>query len=313
MRPIKSFAAILFLSCSALSVAHAQKFQINQFSFESQKEFIEQGYRCGTATPPDVQRTQDRARLGVFRKINGAFLLEATVTQIPVNFHVIQNDDGSGDVSDDVLDNQIKVLNDAYAKDMIHFVKANVDRTKNTKWYTMGKGSVAEVEAKGALGKNPETQLNLYTAGIQGGLLGWATFPFDLAANPKMDGVVILNTSVPGGAANPYNLGKTAVHECGHWLGLYHTFQGGCQPPGDEVDDTPPEATPATGSCDSNKGRSTCGGIDDFSNYMDYVDDNCMDHFTDGQKQRMQLQIATYRSQLLPVNTRSMIKALPSQ
>ena len=124
---------------------------------------------------------------------------------------------------------------------------------------------------------------------------GRATFPWDCASSTSMDGVVIDSGTVPGGNLPPYNLGDTLTHEVGHWISLYHTFQGGCFG-GDQVDDTPAENAPIYG-CPTKAVDScpTLPGLDPYTNFMDYTDDACMFTFSAGQFARMQTYFSAYR------------------
>ena len=220
---------------------------------------------------------------------------------VPVAFHVITAQNGAGALSQADIDAQIKVLNDAFSgatggpDTPFRFELTSVDTTANNSWYRMSPGSNAESQAKSSLRTGGPETLNVYTANLGGGLLGWATFPDSFANNPSDDGVVLLVSSLPNGSSAPFNEGDTGTHEVGHWLGLYHTFQGGCGGTGDGVGDTPAERSAASG-CPM--GRDTCpsAGADPITNFMDYSDDSCMFEFSPGQVARMDAAFTTYRA-----------------
>lgn len=258
-------------------------------------------HRCHAVAPEAAERARIDENLTAFLRMKqargGETHRAVGSVSIPVWFHVINKGAGiaNGDIPQSQIDDQMAVLNAAYANTPFTFTLAGVDRTTNATWYAMAPGSAAEKNAKNALRQGGPETLNLYTAKPGGGLLGWATFPSNYQAQPKQDGVVVLFSSVPGGTSAPYNEGDTGTHEVGHWLGLYHTFQGGCKNPGDSVADTAAEKSAAYG-CPV--GRDSCtgkAGLDPITNFMDYTDDSCMNIFTAAQSTRMDQMHAQYR------------------
>ena len=221
--------------------------------------------------------------------------VQAQAVTVPVYFHVIRSSSGAGGVTTTQIDNQIKMMNTAFGAAGFTFVLAGVDYTNNDQWYTCSTTG-CETKMKSALRKGSADDLNFYTNNMGQGLLGWATFPWSYASSPTMDGVVVLQSSLPGGSTANYNEGDTGTHEVGHWMGLYHTFQGGCTSPGDSVNDTPYESSGASG-CPT--GRDSCAslaGLDPITNFMDYSYDSCMYEFTPGQDSRSISMWNTYRA-----------------
>jgi hypothetical protein len=233
---------------------------------------------------------------------------------VNVYFHVIMDgpdtgadDDVTGDIPQTWITDQMTVLHDAYVASGFNFVYGGTDRTNEPAWFEGLVPGGQEKAMKTALHKGGYWDLNVYTADLGAGLLGWATFPVKNAKGTKlaMDGVVIYHESLPGGTADfgtdaVYNQGDTLTHEAGHWLSLYHTFQGGCSKKGDQVDDTPAEAGPNF-FCDPIDSCLNDGqGPDLIHNFMDYGDDICLDSFTAGQTNRMHLNWDALRN-LAPV------------
>jgi hypothetical protein len=257
--------------------------------------------RCSTRHVDDLEKASiDQDIAGHKAKVDAGLAQRVTGGTIDVYFHVINKGTGvsNGDVTSTMINSQINVLNAAYAPWGWQFRLVATDRTTNSIWFNTCDQASSENAMKGALRRGTADDLNVYSCNPGGGLLGWATFPSSYASAPTDDGVVLLHSSLPGGSAAPYNLGDTATHEVGHWMGLYHTFQGGCQKGNDQVSDTPAEKSPAFG-CPT--GRDTCtkgpagAGLDPIENFMDYTDDACMDRFSSGQDTRMDDAFSTYR------------------
>lgn len=220
---------------------------------------------------------------------------------IPVVVNVIHSNSNEN-ISEEQIRSQITVLNHDFArcnadKDQIpeefsalaadikirfDLKKINSKFSTRTEWGT--NDEMKFLSSGGIDAADPEGHLNIWVCNIGGGILGYAQFPGD---NPLTDGIVISPQffGTTGFVQAPFNKGRTATHEVGHWLNLRHIWgDGGCDQD-DFISDTPASDRPNNGCpeyptvhCDSN---------DMTMNYMDYVDDACMYMFSEGQKLRM--------------------------
>jgi hypothetical protein len=251
----------------------------------------------------DISAAQIRAveaRTDAILKNQGISQAEASsaaaAAAIPVYVHVMRDNAGNGDVSNARISEQIAVLNRTYggqesssaANTGFTFTLAGIDRFNNTNWHQDKQSKTYRSRTR----QGGANALNMWLVNFN--YLGVATFPWDYASNPGVDGVRVQYTSLPGGSATNYNLGETATHEAGHWLGLYHTFQGGCTPSNDQVSDTPAQGS-ATNGCPAGRDSCALAGLDPIHNYMDYSYDSCYTQFSGGQASRMSSMYTAYR------------------
>jgi hypothetical protein len=153
--------------------------------------------------------------------------------EIPTHVYIVVADDGTkvADVPKATVEKQLASLNEAYATASdqagLKWVFKPVEITRVTGPDMCDQGNEAKMKAK--LRKGGSNTLNLYITDLSAcGLLGYSSWPWDLKNKGlQMDGVVIHYDTLPGGNYKPYNMGRTTIHEIGHWLGLYHTFQVG--------------------------------------------------------------------------------------
>lgn len=225
------------------------------------------------------------------------------VIEIPVVVNVLYRTSAEN-ISLTQIQSQIDVLNEDFNATNSDFnlvpsafsgVKANVgirfvlDQVirKSTTKKSWGTNDAMKKSSQGGINPtSPTTKLNLWVCTLSGGILGYAQFP---GGSSSTDGVVITGTGFgrTGTAAAPYNKGRTATHEVGHWLNLRHIW-GDATCGSDLVNDTPTHNT-ANYGCPAAGHKSTCTGtpLEMWMNYMDYTDDACMYMFSLGQKSRI--------------------------
>lgn len=299
-RPLAALTGVFAIALVLFGINHTTNAQLGRGTENYAKTpVVVAGERlCGTDSDPQkiAKAEADFAnRLEILRDSPN---MEAAGGVINVYFHVVNKGSGiaNGDLSAQMISDQMNVLNTAYATWGWSFNLIATDRTTNATWFN-GCYGTSETAMKNALHQGTAKDLNLYSCNPSSGILGYATFPSSYTSAPLKVGVVLLYSSLPDGSAAPYNLGDTATHEIGHWMGLYHTFQGGCAGAGDSVSDTAAEKSAAYG-CSTN--RNTCTGNkypgdDPTTNFMGYTDDSCIFEFTGGQDTRMDQQYTAYR------------------
>jgi hypothetical protein len=214
-----------------------------------------QGRRCGAETPAPGLLATVEFQLAAYQAKEAARVAtgagaarQAKVYTIPTYVYNIVSADGAdrGSVTDAGLKAQVDALNQAYATAVTPDGAVGVSGDLAGITWKFDLQSITRVKAgdmcdqaeerkiKAAQRKGPKGALNLYITDLSScGLLGYSSWPWELdpksgKADPvTMDGVVIHYETLPGGSYKPYNMGRTCIHETGHWMGLFHVFQNG--------------------------------------------------------------------------------------
>ena len=307
----------------------------SQLDFLRSKYFEASGLRC--ATPDRETRIQlygaakggDPSDCSQFATNPTPDYDPTVLYGIPVVVHIIMDTSCTqGVIPDELVHSQIDILNEDFLAIMgtngengndaeVRFALATenpdgdpttgITRDCNSTWFNDG-GAYWNV-----LAWDPHRYLNIYTNQASGAL-GYVPFlPADnggTLVGQLNDRVVILWEAFGRDApiGSPYDQGRTATHEVGHYLGLEHTFSGGCgiaDPPGcytsgDLICDTNSEANPVFRPCFVGASTS-CGSVDPSDNYMDYSDDLCMMQFTPEQSRRIRCTLEFYRPDVFSI------------
>jgi len=321
VRRIHIFVVLLltvgFLGFAMPADADDEGYLVDGIIFDSRADYLNSEYfkimgrRCGTPS---------REELPYMPPVDGApadcSLASTTIDpaynpgdifEIPVVVHVIYTTAGVGNISDFQVESQIDILNEDFmalagtpgangTMTGIQFRLEAINRVENNTYFNCSYPCNA---MKIALRWDTNLYLNVYTNSGDG-YLGWATLP-QTSAGSSVDGVVCAwNAFGRNSPYPPYNQGRTATHEIGHWVGLFHTFQDGCG-----VTTSPGCYSSADTLCDTSPDQEphyyctpgvNCGSFPiPIENYMEYTNDTCMEEFTPEQMNRMRCSLINYR------------------